>query len=174
MKPRFIDKFEVLLLDMGLTFMFNSDRFSDLENYGATYRKIGGALLNDGKVNEIISRLFARLMSDYQNPDFYDYYPSVLSCLMAMPQTRDLPEEEISLLERVFEIHEVGNIPATQAEALHQLRETHQLGLVSNIWSRSEIFLQEFEKVGIKHLFDIIVFSSDYGCIKPSRLQWRF
>jgi len=66
-------------------------------------------------------------------------------------------------------MHEVGNIPATHAEALHQLSETHRLGVVSNIWSRSEIHLQEFEKAGIRHLFDVIIFSSDYGRIKPSR-----
>ena len=122
MKRRFIDRFDVLLLDMGLTFMFDADHFSDRENYGATYRQIGGSLLNDGKVNEMISTLFDRLMSDYTNPVFYDYYPSVLSHLETIPEVRELPEKEIKLLEQVFEMHEVGVIPVTYAEALRQLR----------------------------------------------------
>ncbi|MFC1716502.1 HAD family hydrolase [Candidatus Poribacteria bacterium] len=169
MKHRFIDVFDVLLLDMGLTFMFNSDRFSDSEDYGATYRRVGGDLLNGEEVRRIISTLFDRMMSDYENPALYDYYPSVLSHLQTIPETRQLPEKEIKLLERVFEMHEVGDIPATHAEALYQLRETHRLGVVSNIWSTSEIHLQEFERAGIRHLFDVIIFSSDHGCIKPSR-----
>ena len=169
MKHRFIDRFDVLLLDMGLTFMFNSDRFSDSEHYGATYRQIGGDLLNAGEVHRAISTLFDELMSDYTNPDMYDHYPSVLNCLETIPEARGLPDKEIKLLERVFEMHEVGNIPATHAEALHQLHETHRLGVVSNIWSRNELHLREFEKAGIRDLFDVIIFSSDHGCIKPSR-----
>ncbi len=55
MKHRFIDGFDILLLDMGLTFMFNSDRFSDSEDYGATYRQAGGYLLNGEEVHRIIS-----------------------------------------------------------------------------------------------------------------------
>jgi len=168
MRRRFIDRFDVLLLDMGLTFMFDSDHFSDSEDYGATYRQIGGNALTDGAVYRMISTLADRLLSDYTNPDLYDRYPSVISRLGTMPEAKSLPETELRLLERVFELHEVGTIPPTHAEALHQLRETHRLGVVSNIWSRSEVHLQEFERAGVKHLFDIIIFSSDHGCIKPS------
>ncbi|MEL6162363.1 MAG: HAD family hydrolase [Cyanobacteria bacterium J06628_3] len=31
-----------------------------------------------------------------------------------------------------------------------------------------DIFLKEFDRVGIRDLFEIIIFSSDYGWIKPS------
>lgn len=168
MRRRFIDRFDVLLLDMGLTFMFDADHFSDSEDYGATYRQMGGNALTDGAVYRMISALFEKLLADYTDPGLYDRYPSVVSRLKTIPEAKSFPETEIRLLERVFEMHEVGVIPTTHAEALHQLRETHRLGVVSNIWSRSDIHLQEFERAGVKHLFDIIIFSSDHGCIKPS------
>jgi hypothetical protein len=33
MSPRFIDRFDVILLDMARTFMFNVDRFSEEEDF---------------------------------------------------------------------------------------------------------------------------------------------
>lgn len=168
MKTRFIDKFDVILLDMGRTFMFDVDCFSDSEHYGATYHQIGGRRLGDRKVHRVISALFDNMLSDCRNPDYYDRFPSVLSYLKAIPESKCLPERETKLLERVFEMHEVGTIPDTHAEALRQLQETHQLGVVSNIWSGSDLHLREFERAGIRDLFDVIIFSSDYGHIKPS------
>jgi HAD superfamily hydrolase (TIGR01509 family) len=168
MRARFIDGFDVILLDMGRTFMFDVDRFSDSEDYGATYCGIGGSKLSDWEVHRIISALFDKMLSDCRNPDYYDQFPSVLSYLKAIPESKGLQEREIKLLERVFEMHEVGIIPDKHAEALHQLHETHQLGVVSNIWSRSDLHLREFERAGIRDLFDVIIFSSDYGHIKPS------
>ena len=47
MHTRFIDQFDVVLLDMSHTFMFDVDRFSDTEDYAATYRQVGGNLLSD-------------------------------------------------------------------------------------------------------------------------------
>ena len=163
MRRRFIDRFDVLLLDMGLTFMFDADHFSDSEDYGATYRQIGGNTLTDGAVYRMISALFEKLLADYTDPGLYDRYPSVVSRLKTIPEAKSFPETEIRLLERVFEMHEVGVIPTTHAEALHQLRETHRLGVVSNIWSRSDIYLQEFERAGVKHLFDIIIFMTRFA-----------
>lgn len=168
MKTRFIDRFDVILLDMGRTFMFNMDRFSDSEDYGATYRRIGGRILSDGEVHRIISVLFDKVHSDYRNPDRNYQLPSVLSYLKAIPESRDLSKSEIGLLEQIFAMHEVGTVPDTHAEALRQLHETHRLGVVSDIWARSEVYLREFERARIHDLFDLIIFSSDYGYIKPS------
>ena len=42
MGKRFIDGFDIILLDMGSTFMFDVDRFSADEDFGATYRTVGG------------------------------------------------------------------------------------------------------------------------------------
>ncbi len=70
MQRRFIDKFRVILLDMGRTFMFNVDRFSETDDVGATYRQIGGKTLNEEEVHQIISRVFNEMFSDYQNPHY--------------------------------------------------------------------------------------------------------
>jgi HAD superfamily hydrolase (TIGR01509 family) len=165
---RFIDRFEVILLDMGHTFMFNVDRFVADDDLMTTYCRIGGSRLSEGEVRRIISSVFKQMLSDYCNPDYYDHFPSVLSYLAANPEFQNLPESEIKLLEQVFARHEVGTIPDAHAEALHQLHKTHRLGVVSNIWSKSDLYWQEFVRAGIRDLFDVIIFSSDHGKIKPS------
>ena len=168
MKNRFIDRFDVILLDMGRTFMFGVDRFSDSEDYGATYRRIGGRVLSSRTVSGVISRLFDKMLRDSRNPDFYDRFAPVLSYLRAIPELKDLAESELGLLERVFALHEIGTISSTHAEVLRRLRETHRLGIVSNIWSKADLFLKELERAKVRSLFDVIVFSSRYGRIKPS------
>lgn len=148
--------------------MFNVDRFSDSESYGSTYRQIGGTKLADSEVHWIISRLFEKMLADSRDPASYDRFPTVLTCLKRMPACIELPESEIRLLEQVFALHEVSTIPHTHTEALRRLHETHRLGLVSNIWSKSDLYLQEFTRAGIRDLFDVIVFSSAHGHLKPS------
>ena len=77
-------------------------------------------------------------------------------------------EKEMALVEEVFLRHEMGSIPDSHVQALRGLRQTHGLGLVSNVWSRSGPFMAALDRKGLKDLFDVIVFSSDHGCIKPS------
>ena len=168
MHTRFIDQFDVVLLDVSHTFMFDVDRFSDTEDYSATYRQIGGNLLSDGEIRRTISMLFDNMLADYENPNCYNSFPPVSNYLKVLPESKDLPVDEIRLLAQVFAMHEVGTIPVTHAKALHRLHETHRLGIVSNIWSSSNLYLREFERVGICNLFDVIIFSSDQGCVKPS------
>lgn len=168
MKTRFIDKFDVILLDMGRTFMFDVDCFSDVEDFGATYRQIGGSALSDSEVRRILSVLFEKMMADSRNPAYYDRFPSIMTYLESVSNSRALPKSEIALLEQVFAMHEIGTVPAAHAEALHRLRETHRLGAVSDIWSKRDLYLQEFTRAGIRDLFSVITFSSDHGHLKPS------
>ncbi|RKU06040.1 haloacid dehalogenase [Candidatus Poribacteria bacterium] len=168
MHTRFIDQFDVVLLDVSHTFMFGVDRFSDTEDYSATYRQIGGNLLSNGDVCRTITALFDSMLADYEDPNCYDSFAPVFSCLKVLPESKNLPAGEIQLLAQVFAMHEVGTIPAAYAKALHRLHETHRLGVISNIWSSNDLYLCEFERVGIRNLFDVIIFSSDYSCIKPS------
>ena len=168
MHTRFIDQFDVVLLDVSHTFMFDVDRFSDTEDYGTTYRQVGGNLLSNGEIHRTIAALFDSLLADYEDPNCYDSFPSVPSYLKVLPESKNLPAGEIQLLAQVFAMHEVGTIPATHAKALHRLHETHRLGVISNIWSSSHLYLREFERVGIRNLFDVLIFSSDHSCIKPS------
>ncbi|MDY6899436.1 MAG: HAD family hydrolase [Cyanobacteriota bacterium] len=165
----FISKFDVLLLDVGHTFMFGGYRFSSDEDFAATYRSLNGSLLSDELVNNIIFTVSRRIKADGKNPAYYECLPSVVSYLQKYHQTKDLPASELNLLEQVFATHEVGVISQMHVEVLHQLAKSHRLGIISNIWSTKDIFLKEFDRVGIRDLFEKIVFSSDYGWIKPSK-----
>jgi FMN phosphatase YigB (HAD superfamily) len=71
-------------------------------------------------------------------------------------------------LEQVFALHEIGTVPDDYAKALHRLRESHRLTVVSDIWSKSDLYFRELERAGIRELFDFISFSSEHGYIKPS------
>ena len=104
------------------------------------------------------------MLADYEDPNCYDSFAPVLSYLKVLPESVD----EIRLLAQVFAMHEVGTISATHVKALHRLHETHRLGVISNIWSSNYLYLREFERVGIRNLFDATIFSSDHNCIKPS------
>ena len=167
-KMRFIDRFEVILLDMGRTFMFDVDRFGKDDDFEATYRKIGGNRLGGQEVLEIVSETFGQMIADGKNPERYDNFPSVLTYLRRHPKSRQLSDGEFALLEEVFCEHEIGTIPQRYVNVLRQLHKTHRLGIVSDIWSRSERFYQELTRAGIMELFEVIIFSSDIGVIKPS------
>ncbi|HEV8718538.1 MAG TPA: HAD family hydrolase [Candidatus Binatia bacterium] len=165
---RFIDQFHVLLLDLNGTFMFNSDRLSEAERFGLTYRQLGGHTLNDDEVQGLILAVVDMMGKIYADPRASQHFPSVRSCVEQIATPQGLPEREVRLLERVIAQHEVGVIPPASAAVLRRLAQTHRLGIVSDIWSTSELYLQELQRAGIRALFDVIVFSSDYGCVKPS------
>lgn len=165
---RFIDRFDVVLLDMGCTFMFNVDRFDEDDDFGAMYCRAGGNRLQGEEVFEILSAIFHQMIADSKRPEKYDNFSSVVTYLKRHPKSAQLPADEIAILEKVFSEHEAGTVPEAYANALRQLHRTHRLGIVSDIWSHSERFHQELARVSIRELFEAIVFSSDIGIIKPS------
>jgi FMN phosphatase YigB (HAD superfamily) len=165
---RFIDQFQIILLDMGRTFMFDVDRFFDADAFATTYRRIGGRTLADEDVRRIISSLFNKMLADSRDPARYDCFPSVLACLQGLFYCTKLEKSEIALLEQVFALHEIGTIPDSHAKVLHRLRESHRLGVVSDIWARKTLYLRELARAGIRDLFEIVVFSSEHGHLKPS------
>ncbi len=164
---RWIDRFDVVLLDMGNTFMFGCDRFAEDDGFAATYRRLGGVAVPDGRVDEIILALFRRMLTLARDPARYDDYPSTMDCLCALPQAANLADEELRLLERVFAHHEAGSVPDSHVRALERLAGTHVLGLVSNVWAPSPFFSRALTDAGLMDLFSAVVFSSDHGCIKP-------
>jgi putative hydrolase of the HAD superfamily len=165
---RFTDRFEVILLDLMGTFMFGGDRFSEEEDYAATYRKLGGSTLSAEQIDAVITEVSRRMSVDYGNPDLYECFPPASDYVGRVLSENDLPEGELRLLENVFALHETGVIPQEHAAIIFQLSQTHRLGVVSNIWCRSQSFLEEFGRSGVRHLFEVAVFSSDHGINKPS------
>src|SRR5919109_4488266 len=151
---RFIDQFRALLLDLNGVFMFNSDRLSAAEHFGLTYRQLGGHTLNDEEVQGFVLAVVDRMWKLYADPRASQYFPSLRSCVEQIATPQSLPEREVCLLERVIAQHEVGVIPPAYAAVLRRLAQTHRLGIVSDIWSTSELYLQELQRAGIRALFD--------------------
>ncbi len=165
---RFIDNFKVILLDMGNTFMFECDRFGKNEGYFETYANLGGSNLKWNQIEEIIDNTFSSMLEASRNPDCVEHFASVAEFLRKATDGMNISSEDTKLLETVFALHEVGRIPKSSANALHKLRQTHPLGLVSNIWSKPEVFESELRRAGVLDLFEVFIWSSDYSVIKPS------
>lgn len=170
---RFIDHFKVILLDMGHTFMFDCDRFSDDEDFWATYCETGGHGLSAHDVRRIVPALYSHVLTAYRDNSIFDRFPTMHDLIASLPETANLPSIERKILEDVFAAHEVGTVSHDHVEVLREFRKTHRLGVVSNVWSDSSWYLIEFERAGIRHLFDTIIFSSDHGCIKPSAVLFE-
>ncbi len=168
MSSRFIDRYDVILLDMGNTFMFDVDRFGEDEDYHATYRAFGGKTLTPDEVRAYITDVFNRMLEAARDPARMDDYGDVRRFLLESGADADLSPAELDLIVEVFSSHEVGSIPPEHAEAIRQLRRSHPLGLVSNVWSPSPVFESALEKAGIRDLFTVRAWSSDYLSIKPS------
>jgi HAD superfamily hydrolase (TIGR01549 family) len=167
---RSIDQFNVILLDMMQTFMFDGDRFEVNANFGITYQRLGGTQLRDDRVEAIVRETYKNMERDYRNPDYYENFLSVRHYLA---QVNDefrcqLIPSELNLLERVFAMHEIGSIYDRYADIIKQLSQTHRLGIVANIWSQKDPVLQELRRLEILDCFDTLIFSSDYGIVKPS------
>ncbi len=162
-----LSSFRGVLLDMNGTFMFGGDRFGPEQDYGATYRALGGQGLASDVVQRTITACFEKLGVIYEDPTRCDSFPSVPDNLRELAP--DLPETELNLLERVIAQHELGRVPDAYALRLKRLAATHRLGVVANILSRKGPWLDEFARAGVLKLFATTVFSSDGRSIKPSR-----
>lgn len=162
---RFLDQFDVVLLDLNGTFMFGEDRFGPTEDFYATYQAAGGRRLSPEALNTIVRSTCAGLARDYETVDKYDDFPSVVEALRTFGGAR---EEDLADLETVYAAHEIGFVPPAHAGFLRRVAATHQLGIVSNICGRPEPWLAALEADGLRGLFACTVFSSEGRSIKPS------
>ena len=156
------------MLDMGYTFMFDVDRFGEDEDYHATYRDLGGRILTPEEVRAPITEVLDRMLIAARDPKRVDDFGDVRRFLRESGAASRLPPLELDLIVKVFSRHELGSIPPGHADALRRLRSSHPLGLVSNVWSPSAVFESALESAGIRDLFTVRVWSSDYLSIKPS------
>ena len=125
-------------------------------------------MLSPGRVRSIIDNLHDLMLVAGRDPKNYDNFGSVRLYLQRVPEARDLDRGELKIIEGVFAGHEVGNIPNSYALVIKKLKETHSLGIVSNIWAAKDIFEQELQNTDILDCFDVLVWSSEHGSIKPS------
>ncbi|NOT09959.1 MAG: HAD family hydrolase [Gemmatimonadales bacterium] len=165
----FLDQFDVVLLDMNGTFMFDHDRLGPEEDFYHTYRTVGGRRLERRTVTSIMRSTCDALLVAYDDPAHFDNFPTLRE---AFPK-HGAPEEEVEVLEQVFAVHELGKSPPVHVRFLHGLAKTHQLGVVSNICappSACEIRLRE---VGLDRVFTHTILSSQARSIKPSPAIFR-
>ena len=102
----------------------------------------------------MIRACFDELLRISRDATRYDSFPSVSDTLRKLNDAGDADDAEIQLLEQVFALHEVGTISEPYAQFLKTISATHRLGLVSNIWSKKDLYLREFDRVGITRLFE--------------------
>jgi FMN phosphatase YigB (HAD superfamily) len=159
--------FDVLMIDLNGTFMFGQDRFGRNENYHRTYIDLGGGTLNASQIHNLVSEVFIFMNQLYKDPENYDAFPQITQVLIDLFMKTELPVNERILLEQVIARHEIGVIADKEVAALKALAKTYRLILVSNIWSRKELWIDYFREKQIADIFSGIVFSSDHNCIKP-------
>ena len=164
---RFLDQFSVLLLDMNGTFMFGHDRFGPDEDYFATYASLGGRNLDRDSVGEMVNAAVDTMWRAYLDPERVDDFPSVEETLHRCG--RPIPCEDASKLEAVIALHELGSVPPAHDLFLRDMAKTHHLGIVSNLWSKPDLWVSALEESGLLVLFKTLVFSSQSRSIKPSR-----
>jgi FMN phosphatase YigB (HAD superfamily) len=102
------------------------------------------------------------------NPANYNTFPSVAYYIRNHAISKHFTVEEAWRIEQIIAEHEMGTIPERYVQILRQLKQTHRLGIISDIWSRSDIYFRELRRLCVDGLFETIVFSSDIGVIKPS------
>lgn len=164
---RFVDKYDVILLDMHGTFMFDGDRYDDIDALQATYEDLGGKSLRSGLAGQMVADAFNWGMSLYCSNQRREQFPSSEEMLGQVPKAACLPEDETRRLLDVMAAHEVGTISPEHVQVLRQLRCTHRLGVVSDIFVASSIYQRAFQCAGIAELFDVVAWSSDIGVCKP-------
>ncbi len=164
-----IKDFDILLFDMGKTFMFDGDIFNNGQDYEATYRSFGGKKLTNTILHEVIYYIYGTLLTRSRDEKFIDDMITVEELIESDEYFNAYSAEDKILLERTFAAHECGVVPESCKNTLMELSRFHKLGVISNVWCKSEYFKKQLKKDGVFNLFDIIIFSSDYRSVKPSK-----
>ena len=162
---RIVERFAAIFFDLNGTFMFGHDRFGAQEDFFATYRSLGANRLTSRDVRDRVLRVCADLIRDYNDPERFDSFPTLLE---AVSRYGGLEGQDAQDICDVIAAHEVGRIPAWAATTLQTLSATHPLAVVSNVWAPAEAYDDEFERSGLSGVFRSRIFSSSLRAIKPS------
>ena len=165
----YIRQFDVLLFDMDKTFMFGGNKYGNEQDYEKTYKSFGGKKLNNSHLHEFFDFSYMKLLEKSRNPECFDAFPTVREFLDSDEYSKEFESYEKDLIEKTFASHECGWVPDNCRKALNELSKVHRLGLISNVWCESIYFRDRLKEEEVYNLFDIHIFSSDHGAIKPSR-----
>lgn len=169
----YIDQFDILLFDMGNTFMFGGDRFGPGQDYEKTYQSFGGRKFNNDELHRIFKLTYGSMLEMSRDPSRYDSFMPVRQYLDVSSEFRHLSGREKDLIEQTFAYHECGRVPSEHKTVLHMLSKSHLLGVVSNIWCSSNYFNEMLAEEGVHKLFKVILYSSDHGSVKPSSVLFK-
>ena len=147
--------------------MFENDRFSPGTDFYSTYRDLGGRVSSPQQVQTRVRQLYEYLLDASRDAERFEAFPSVAEALESIVPG-GLDPRETDLLDDLVAIHELGEISDRHLRTIRRLSRTHRLGVVSNVWARSGRFLGNLRASGLDDCFEILVWSSDHGCIKPA------
>ena len=151
--------------------MFQNDRFGPDEDYHAIYKEIGGKRFDANEIHRLVDLVYDFML--YSSRTSEAAFPTVAEAARQIAPELELSSEDLQLLDDIIAIQEIGRISGSHRDLFHELRRSHQLGIVSNVWASSGRFEQNLIHAGIRDCFQIRVWSSDYGCIKPTPELYR-
>jgi putative hydrolase of the HAD superfamily len=164
----YIKDYEVLIFDMGKTFMFGGDRFGEKQDYYDTYMSFGGFAISETELKELINHIYSTMLVISRTPYLFDNMPTVREFLDLDMRFDIFDNHEKDLVEQVFAYHECGTVPHECRQTLRELSISHKLGIISNVWCKSMYFTQKLKSEKVHDYFEHIVLSSDFETIKPS------
>lgn len=164
----YIKQFDVLSFDMSRTFMFGGDLFNKEQDYEASYKSFGGTNLTNPELHEIIYYTYGKLLERSREKAFQDDMMTAEEFINEDNFFSKYTGDDKILIERVIAHHECGSVPETCKQTLHELSKTHRLCIISNVWCKSSYFIDQLKEDGVFELFDLIIYSSDHGTVKPS------
>jgi FMN phosphatase YigB (HAD superfamily) len=165
---QFLQVFDTLLFDMGDTFMFGCDRFSPTEDHLSVYRSLGGTKLSQKELSEAITHIEESLLKVARDERRYGSFPRLNDFIESDGYFKDFTGQEKYLIEELFSRQECGEIPESSIAVLKKLAVDFKLGLISNVWADKNVFVEKLKESDLYGFFDPLIFSSDYGSIKPA------
>ncbi len=142
--PSYLDRFELIALDMNGTFMFGEDRFGPAEDLAATFRTLSALPLLAGRIDDALRHCLERLSACYHDPLAVDDFPTVAATMAELPETQGMAPAALQALEATLAAHELGAIPPDHAAMLRHLSQRLRLALLSNLWSAHGPWLDAF------------------------------
>lgn len=94
---------EVLLLDMGGTFMFDCDRFSNADDLHRSYRALGGCLLTGDRIHTTMRELIDHMDRLAIDEAWQDEFPSIGEALAACGVVFSSDHRSVKPSPRLFE-----------------------------------------------------------------------
>ena len=117
----------------------------------------------------MIYYIYGELLTRSRDEKFQDDMMTVEELIESDGYFKELSIDDKIIIERVFAYHECGEVPKSCKLTLEKLSKSHKLGLISNVWCKSEYFMDQLKIDGVFDLFEITIFSSDHMSVKPSK-----